>query len=192
MTVREKQCIKCGEFKPSTEFKRKLTIAQSRAVLRNPKINKPYIADSKRCKACQSELKRHTPLSIKEIKTKISTGDIHPVIGQFKVEQMERAIPKMRSRVMKLTWQKRKAKPLKQLQTNLAQQVAKYANRYHAMKAHNPQHAELAQYKYSYEEAKRVRNDLMDRAKRGEKIDPTTRIEPLIKPKQYQPQGESQ
>lgn len=189
MTVREKQCVKCQQFKPSTEFKRKLTIAQSRAMLRNPKINSPYIADSKRCKQCQLELKRHTPLTIKEIRSKVSTGDIHHVIGELKIEQMRKAIPERRARVMKEYWEKQKAKPIKELHTNLQKQVAKYAARYHAYKATpKAQHAMIEQHRWNYEQAKQIRTTLMERANNGGSIDPTTKIVDLIKPK---PKGEA-
>ena len=83
---------------------------------------------------------------------------------------------------MKEEWQKRRNVPVKELKKNLAQQVAKFASRYHATKSNNPQHALLDQHSCNYEEAKRVRNFLMDRAQSGHHVDPTTRIESLIKP----------
>lgn len=192
MTVREKQCTKCKQFKPTNQFKRRLSLAQSRAVLRNPNITANYMADSKLCKACQPKRKPPRLLSIKEIRTRISNGDMHSVTGEIKIKQMREDIPKMRSRVMKEEWQKRRNVPVKELKKNLAQQVAKFASRYHATKSNNPQHAMLEQHRWNYEEAKRVRNYLMDRAQSGHYVDPTTRIESLIKPKQYNTQGEAQ
>jgi hypothetical protein len=82
---------------------------------------------------------------------------------------------------MKEHWQGVKAKPIKELQRNLAQQVAKYANRYNALKSYDPQHANLEQHRYSYDEAKRVRDDLMDRANAGEKIAVDVKLNELIK-----------
>jgi hypothetical protein len=182
IVVREKQCASCGETKPSKEFKRKLTIAQSRAMLRNPKITTPYIADSKRCKSCQQELKRHTPLSIKDIRNKVSTGDMHSVIGEAQIKQMRDALPKKRAKVMKEYWQEKKAKPIKELQDSLQQQVATYARRYHSYKAtKTAQHAMLEQHSYNYEQAKQIRDDLLDRARAGEKIAVDVKINELIK-----------
>lgn len=176
-----KHCVKCGETKPSAQFKRRLSLAQSRAVLRNPNITTNYIADSKLCKLCQPKRKPPRLLTIKEIRTRISNGDIHSVTGEIKIKQMQEAIPKRRSKVMKEYWQNKKTKPIEELKVALAQQVAKYANRYNALKSYNPQHADLPQYKYSYDEAKRVRDSLLSRARSGEVIDPTIKISELIK-----------
>lgn len=201
MTVKQKQCTRCNETKPINEFKRRLTIAQSRAMLRNPKINKAYVTTSKRCKACQAELKRHTPLSTKEIRSKITTGDIHKTIGEAMLEERRKAIPETRSRVMKEYWEKKKTAWVKPLKENLQKQVATYRNRYYSYRnalekqikdgkdTTQAQHAMLVQHGWNHQEAKRVRNFLMDRAQSGHFVDPTTKIQTLIKPMKYN-QGE--
>jgi ribosomal protein L22 len=90
---------------------------------------------------------------------------------------------------MKEHWQDKRNAPIKELKKNLAQQVAKFASRYHATKSNDPHHAMIEQHRWNYEEAKRIRNTLLEKANNGEHIDPTTRIESLIKPK---PKGEAQ
>lgn len=190
MTVREKQCPKCKQFKPTTQFKRRLSLAQSRAVLRNPNITTNYMADSKLCKSCQPKRKPPRLLSIKEIRTRVSNGDLHPILGEAKIKQLREEIPQRRAKVMKEHWQKVKTKPATELKKHLSQQVAKFASRYHATKSNNPQHAMLEQHRWNYEEAKRVRDMLLEKINKGGDIDPTIQIELLMKPKQYKPKGE--
>ena len=181
LATKTKLCPKCRQTKPTNQFKRRLSLAQSRAVLRNPNITTNYIADSKLCKACQPKRKPPRLLSIKEIRTRISNGDLHPILGEAKIKELRENIPKIRSRVMKEHWQDKRNAPIKELKKNLAQQVAKFASRYHATKSNDPHHANLPQHKYSYDEAKRVRDDLLSRATSGEAIDPTIKINELIK-----------
>lgn len=184
---RTKQCPKCGETKPNAQFKRRLSLAQSRAVLRNPNITTNYMADSKLCKACQPKRKPPRLLSIKEIRTRVSNGDMHSITGELKIQQMREDLPKIRSRTMKERWQKVRDKPIKELKDNLQKQVAIYARRYHAYKiTPKAQHALIEQHRWNYQEAKRVRDVLMDRAKTGTNVPTDVKINELIKPKQYQ------
>lgn len=104
---------------------------------------------------------------------------------------------------MKEYWQKKKGDKLKTLRANLAQQVAKYSGRYTASKSViknskaikeetiTRQHAMLGQHRHNYEEAKRVRDYILEEAKAGREFSPTIKIETLMKP-QYKPQGEAQ
>ena len=187
MTVKQKQCTNCGETKPVKQFRRKLTIAQSRAMLRNPNITTPYITTSKRCKDCQP--KRHTPLSIKQIRSKISTGDIRQQIGENLIKEMREAIPKKRAKVMKEYWEKKHTGWIDELKANLQSQVTTYANRYYAYKntlsdyevVTPQQHAMLDQHSYNYAEAKRIRQDLLEQAKDGGEISPSIKINEVIK-----------
>lgn len=181
MTVREKQCTKCGETKPSNQFKRRLSIAQSRAVLRNPNINTNYMADSKLCKACQPKRKPPRELTIKEIRTRISNKDMHYITGETLLEKKRQSIRQGRSRVMRTAWEKRKNEPYTQLKKSLQQQVAKYANRFRASK--HLQNATLLQNTYNYEQAKIIKQDLLEQAQAGVAIPPTIQIATLIKPK---------
>jgi hypothetical protein len=185
MTVREKQCPKCGETKPSTQFKRRLSLAQSRAVLRNPNITTNYMADSKLCKACQPKRKPPRKLSIKEIRTRITNKDMHYITGEMLLEKKKQAIVKGRSRVMKETWEKRKTQPYKTLKRNLQDQLNRYGNRHFA--STHLQDATREQNRWNYQEAKRIREDLLNRALNGEDIPPLIQIASLIKP-----QGEAQ
>jgi len=185
MTVREKKCSKCGETKPSTQFKRRLSLAQSRAVLRNPNITTNYIADSKLCKDCQPKRKPPRKLSIKEIRTRITNKDMHHITGEALLEKKKQAIVKGRSRVMKETWEKRKSAPYRQLKRNLQDQLNRYGNRHFASK--NLQDATRLQNAHNYAQAKLIMADLLDQALNGADIPPLIQIASLIKP-----QGEAQ
>ena len=183
MTVdKKKQCAKCEQFKPSTEFKRRLTIAQSRAVLRNPNVTTNYIAESKLCKACQPKRKPPRELTSKEIRTRMSNGDMNKTMGELKLQQIKDTIPKIRSRVMKEHWQNiKKTLPYKTLKLNLTNQVNRYGNRHFASR--NLQDATQEQNSWNYAEAKRIRKDLLEQAQNGVDIPPTIQIATLIKPK---------
>jgi hypothetical protein len=188
-----KTCASCGENKPTKDFRRRLTIAQSRAVLNNPKINRPYIATSKNCAECRLQTKRRTPLSIQEIKNRLATGDIHQQIGENLIKQKQEAMPRRRSKVMKEYWQKKKLGWVDTLKTNLQTQVTAYANRYYSYQNQMPEqttdrhHAMLEQHRHNYAEAKRIRQDLLEQARGGTLVPLDTKIVELIraKPKQY-------
>jgi CHAD domain-containing protein len=105
-------------------------------------------------------------------------------------KELRRAIPERRARVMKEYWQKKKQEPLKQLKTNLQQQVAKYCNRFNAYRANinkleNPtlaQHAMLRQHSENYAQAKQIRDSLIKQLQEGKDIDPQILIATLLKP----------
>lgn len=185
-TLKTKTCTSCGETKPSKEFKRRLSIAQSRAVLRNPKINTNYMADSKLCKSCQPKRKPPRLLTDKEIRNRITDGDIRTALGEAILAKRKKALPLRRAKVMKEHWQRRKTEPLHQLKKYIGQQVAKFAKRVNAYKATpKAQHATLEQHRWNYKEAKRVRDELIKRIDKGADIDPTIDIQTLFKPKKY-------
>ena len=182
MTVREKQCIKCKQTKPSTEFKRRLTLAQSRAMLRNPNITTRYTADSKRCKACQPKRKPPRELTSKENRTRMSNGDMNKTMGELKLQQIKDTIPHTRSRVMKEHWENiKRTLPYKTLKLKLADQVNRYGNRHFASR--NLEDATQEQNSWNYIEAKRIRKDLLEQARNGVEIPSTIQIASLIKPK---------
>jgi len=184
-----KTCASCNETKPKKEFHRVLTLAQSRALLKKPNLTTRHTLYSTLCRTCRNQRKRRTPLSIKQIRTKITTGDINPIIGQALIDEKKQAIPKARARVMKEYWQKKKIGWQDELKTNLQTQVTRYANRYYSYKNKLPdyelwttaQHAMLDQHSYNYAEAKRIRQDLIDRVQAGETVDPAVKINELIK-----------
>jgi hypothetical protein len=90
---------------------------------------------------------------------------------------------------MKEYWQKKKLGWQGELKVNLQAQVTRYASRYYSYKNNLPdyelwttaQHALLDQHSYNYAEAKRVRQDLMDRVEKGEEIAVDVKINELIK-----------
>jgi hypothetical protein len=93
---------------------------------------------------------------------------------------------------MQNEWHRRKTEWVKTLNDNLQQQVAKYANRYHSLKASlktpdgipsQAQHALLEQHRQNYEQAMQIKKDLMDRARAGEKIEVDVQIVMYIKTK---------
>jgi hypothetical protein len=178
--VREKQCIKCKQTKPSKEFKRRLSLAQSRAVLRNPNITTNYMADSKMCKDCQPKRKPPRKLTVKEIRTRLSNKDMHHITGELLLEKKREQIIQGRSRVMKQYWEDKKNEPIAKLKRHLQDQLNRFGNRHFASK--NLQQATQEQNSWNYAEAKRIKNYLLDRAQSGHYVDPTIQIAPLIKP----------
>jgi hypothetical protein len=183
MTVEEKECTRCNQTKNIKQFKKRLTLAQTKAFLKQPNATTRFITTSTTCKQCRA--KRSKPLTIKQIRTKISTGDMHPVKGELKIKQMVESLPKRRSKVMKEYWQKKKAKPNNELKINIQKQVDKYRARYATSK--NKQDASLAQNSWNYEQAKQVRKELIERMNEGEVFAVDLRIEQFFKTKQ---QGE--
>lgn len=184
-----KLCTSCNETKPLKEFKRRLSLAQTRAFLRQPNATTRYWTASKRCKDCQTQLKRYKPLTIKQIRSKITSGDMHQIVGEEKIKLMRQAIPKKRAKVMKEYWEKKKLGWQDEVKTNLQTQVTTYANRYYSFKnklsdyetATPQQHALLDQHSYNYTEAKRVRQEILNRIKSGEEVAVDVQINELIK-----------
>ena len=88
---------------------------------------------------------------------------------------------------MKEYWEKKRTLWQDELKTNLQKQVTAYANRYYSYQNQMPeqptpnQNALLLQHSYNYKEAQRVRKDLMERARAGEKIAVDVKINELIK-----------
>jgi len=176
MKLVQKVCTMCGKTKPREQFKRRLSKRQSASLLRRESVQTALTVISSRCRSCWHETKRKTPLTIEDIKNKKVSGDIHPVMADILLTQRKQNATAVKSRIMKEYWEKKRAEPIKALEKNLRQQVAKYANRYHATKSQDPHHALLPQHKNNYEQAKRVRNDLLSRARSGEKIDVDVQI----------------
>ena len=182
-----KLCASCNETKPKKEFHRVLTLAQSKALLKKPNLKTRHTLYSSLCNTCRRIKKRRTPLSIKEIRNKITTGDMNPVIGEALIQEKRKAIPKARARVMKEYWQKKRLGWVDELKANLQKQVTRYASRYYSYQNHMPeqatpaQHAMLDQHRYNYAEAKRIRQDLIDRVKAGEVVEVCIQINELIK-----------
>lgn len=159
----------CGEEKPNESFKRQLTLAHTKSLLRNPNATTRYTATSKNCKACRLTLKRKTPLTTKEVRNKMNSGDIRRVKGELILKQRRIEIPQRRSKVMKEEWEKRKSKPFKDLKKSLQKQVAKYAARYHSSKRlaklQGSETASLEQNRYNYDQARKVRDKVLEKAK---------------------------
>ena len=182
-----KTCTACNETKPKKEFHRVLTLAQSRAVLKKPNLTTRHTLYSSLCNTCRRIKKRRTPLSIKEIHNKITTGDMNPTIGKALIAEKKEAIPRKRSKVMKEYWEKKRTLWQDELKANLQAQVTRYASRYYSYKnnmledATPAQHALLDQHRYNYAEAKRIRQDLIDRVKAGEVMAVDVKINELIK-----------
>jgi hypothetical protein len=180
-------CKTCGETKPKKEFHRVLTLAQSRALLKKPEMQTRHTLFSSLCRDCRTQRKRRAPLSIKEIHNKITTGDMNPTIGKALIAEKKEALPRKRSKIMKEYWQKKRTLWQDELKANLQKQVTTYANRYYSYQNNMPedatpaQHALLDQHKYNYAEAKRIRQDLMNRVQAGEVVEPAVQINELIK-----------
>ena len=112
---------------------------------------------------------------------------MNPIIGEALITEKKQAIPRKRSKVMKEYWQKKRTLWQDELKTNLQKQVTAYANRYYSYQNQMPeeatpqQHAMLDQHSYNYAEAKRIRQDLMNRVQAGEVVAVDVQINELIK-----------
>ena len=112
---------------------------------------------------------------------------MNPTIGEALITEKREALPRKRSKVMKEYWQKKRLSWVEDLKTNLQKQVTAYANRYYSYQNQMPedatpqQHAMLDQHKYNYAEAKRIRQDLMNRVQAGEVVEVDIKINELIK-----------
>lgn len=178
--MKTKTCTKCNETKPSAEFKRRLNLAQTRALLKQPNATTRFTTISKHCKTCREKKRSRTPLTAKEIRTRMTNGDMPQLMGEMKLAKLREGIPKTRSRVMKETWQKRKAEPHKKLKRHLQDQLNRFGNRHFASK--NLQDATKEQNRWNYQEAKRIMKDLLEQAKNGVEIPHDVQIASLIKP----------
>ena len=185
MSSKTKTCTHCGETKPIDAFKRKLTKRQSCALLKRTSINTAITVESKRCKTCWLMTKSKKPMTKKQIRNKIESGDIHRILGELRLKMISQSINAHRSRTMQNEWQKRKTEWVKTLNANLQQQVDKYRNRYYAYKASianalgqvsQTQHALLEQHRLNYNQSMQIKKDLMTRARAGEKIEVDVQI----------------
>jgi hypothetical protein len=189
MTKTKQTCTICGEEKPREQFKRRLTLRQTQTFLQRPDIRTRTTVISKRCKNCWAKSKRKTPLTKKDIRNKIESGDIHRIIGELKIKTLDQSINAYRSRTMQNEWHKRKTGWIKTLNDNLQQQVDTYRNRYYGYKAIKReqmfplQHATLEQHRQNYNQSMQIKKDLMDRARAGEKIDVDVQIVMYLKTK---------
>jgi hypothetical protein len=172
----QKVCTMCGETKPKSEFKRRLTKRQSASLLRRDSVRTALTVISSRCRSCWIDTKRRTPLTNQDIRNKKASGDLHPVMADIMLKTRKENANKIKSRVMQEYWEKKRAEPIKALEKNLRQQVAKYKSRYHATKSKDPHHALLRQHGENYKRAREVRDDLLSRARSGESIDPNVFI----------------
>lgn len=163
MTVKEKKCIKCGEFKPLAQFKRKLTVAQSRAMLQRPTLRNPIETISKLCKACQPK----TKLTPKTLRNKISDGDIHPIIGEAKIKELKEKIVLGRSKVMKEYWQGKQDAIIKPFYRNIQKQTER-KRAYYMTQLSKPKDPNLtAHAQLDFETAKKHKAELFLQIKTG-------------------------
>lgn len=180
--VVQKVCTMCGETHTIDKFKRRLTKRQSASLMRRESVRTALTVISSRCRFCWHHTKRKTPLTKKEIINKKASGDLHTVKADLMLKTKKENATAVKSRIMREYWEKQRTAPIKQLEINLRQQVAKYKNRYHAYKSQvqksctteqttDSHHALLRQHRENYEMAKAVRKDLLTRAKAGEPID---------------------
>lgn len=166
MTVREKECKTCGQTKPINQFRRTLSLAQSRALLQRPQLTKPHTLISALCKDCQAQMRRNKtkkPYTASEIAKKIESGDIHPTVGEQRIKRKTSIANAKRAIGQKLRWQAQRMKPIEEHLERIRTEIASYRGRYYAYKLHlqknyeqiiQAQHDLLEQHRRNYEEAK--------------------------------------
>lgn len=183
LETRVKLCAKCGELKPKKQFQKRLTLAQTKAFLKQPSATTRYITTSKNCMECRNKAKpkKKKPLTAKQIRTRITSGDMTPMLGEMKLQKIREGIPKMRSKNMKEAWEKRKSEPYKKLKRHLQDQLNRFGNRHFASK--NLQEATRLQNSWNYEQAKLIMKDLLEQAQKGTFVPNDIQIASLIKNK---------
>jgi len=92
--IMDKQCTKCKETKPSKQFKRLLTRAQT--IARGYAGNFRVEIDSKLCKTCQPKPKKPSKLNEKEIKNKVATGDLRAHQGEELLKKYRKKVRQTR------------------------------------------------------------------------------------------------
>lgn len=102
-------CAKCGEIKPSAEFKRKLTKAQSRA--RGYAGNVALEIESSMCKSCQPRLKDVQHLNARELHNRVSVGDLSPVIAKALKDKRDKEARAAMRAAAKRAWDNVRTQP---------------------------------------------------------------------------------
>ena len=183
--TKTKTCSKCNEEHPLSKFERRLTLAQSKALLRNPNLTRRHVTISKLCSYCRQDMKSKKPLTAKQIRNKITSGDIPQLVGEQMIREMREALPARRAKAMKERWQKVKALPILKVKDSLSRQVATYARRFHSstyLRGMTKQ-----RNKWNYQEARRVKADLFRRLDAEglaalEDINENTKLSTFFKP----------
>jgi hypothetical protein len=163
MTVQEKVCKRCSKTKPIKEFKRKLTLAQSRALLKRPTLRTPHELVSTLCKTCRPD-----KLTAKKIQNRVGDGEIHELVGQALKDKLKRQLKVKQSRSMKRLWQKKRDAVTTPWYLSIRQQVVKKYN-YYSLQLSRNKHPALTQHaKLDYEIAREIKAGLLLKIKMGE------------------------
>ena len=132
MNTTHKFCAKCGAHKPLAEFKRLLTRAQmkARGYLGHVRME----IESKLCKACQPKPKTIEQLTIKQIRTRVSTGDINEMLAESIIKERLATVNQRRSAKTSARWAQIHHKAWQDLVYSISEEVTivrqqlKYAN----------------------------------------------------------------
>ena len=102
-------CAKCGQIKPTSEFKRKLTKAQSRA--RGYAGNVALEIESSLCKSCQPRAKDVQHLTRQELHNRVSAGDLNPSVAKALIEKRKREASAAMRAAAKRAWDNARTEP---------------------------------------------------------------------------------
>ena len=97
-------CKRCKETLPLAEFRYKLTRAQMKA--QGFAGNVLVTAEGKVCKYCRPQKKPRSKLTRKELITKASSGDIHPMIAQSIIAERKKSRPEKQKAGRTAGWHK--------------------------------------------------------------------------------------
>lgn len=192
-----KVCKKCGRTSPIKDFKKRISVAQARALYKRQNITKPQTILSTLCKACRPKPKPPSKLTLKDIQNKKATGEMGAVLADLLMGQKREKIKQGRSAVMRKYWRDKAEKKHQAYYQHLQNQVERYAQRYYAYKTYlkskanqtktpeqdlitPTQHDLLSQHRANYEEAKEIRDLEMKRVRNGGEIDMRFRIVELF------------
>jgi hypothetical protein len=107
-------CPVCKTAKPRKDFKRMVTLAQTRAWLRNPLASKRMTYIGKECNECHKQVKRKSKdLTPNELHKRLINEGKNPLVVQAQIAKRRAQGAKKKSAVMSRTmrswWQERKS-----------------------------------------------------------------------------------
>ena len=108
-----KQCKKCREIKSLAQFKRRLSKAQSLA--RGYLGNVALEIESSLCKDCQPKRKSRSRLTARELRNRLLTGDINPLIAEHIIERRNTLKPIKQGMAVHKNWERRWGEDLKEI-----------------------------------------------------------------------------
>ena len=151
------QCKTCKNIYPTAYYKKKLSKARSAALLKRP-TRTNLIVIAKDCKYCRTDKKRTTPLTRKEIQNKVASGDMHSILGELKIKEMDESANAKKAAGVKRRWNKHRLGREMEIYNILHPQVRRKQRYYSTNKTRNKYPELIAYAELDYRTALEVRD----------------------------------